>query len=88
MAPNRIPLPQKLWPSNNRLLDPVPSPHRAIAEENEENFKGIHLGKKRLLDRVARFGILSRDLGNIQGCWDFSREFFLGKQSRENSRDF
>ena len=27
------------------------------------------------LDRVARFGILSRDLGNIQGCWDFSRDF-------------
>ena len=38
--------------------------------------------------RVARFGILSRDLGNIQGCRDFSREFFSGKKSRENSRDF
>ena len=41
-----------------------------------------------LLNRVARFGILSRDLGNIQGCWDFSREFLSGKKPRENSRDF
>ena len=37
--------------------------------------------------KVARFGVLSRDLGKIQGCWDFSRVFFSGKKSEKKLQE-
>ena len=64
----------------------VPSPHRAIAEENEENFKGIHLGKKRLLESTLRSGlpVLIVLIRTRKHCFKTWKDTFVFRDTRVN----